>query len=527
MSHSTVRRIVLAAVVIAAAAQFVRPDRTNPPVITEQAFETGGRVPAQVVATVKRGCYDCHSNTTIWPWYTNVSPISWMVADHVTEGRQKLNFSQWNALPANRQIKKLEDIQRLVAKGEMPLSSYLLLHQDAKLSSADKEIVTNWASTERARLQQEQALAAMPPFAPVSTHGGFVYVSGILPGPTIAPASATDDIRSQTTRVLNELSARLTQAGTSLDRVVTLSVYLKRAEDFAAMNQIWAKYWPADPPSRTTVVAGLPRPGALLQVSAVAAAAGTPRQTVHPRAWLKSPSPYSYAVKSGDTLFLAGLVARRGADNSTVKGDIVVQTRTALENAKAILAEAGFGFNDVVSARVFLTDVANFARMNETYRSAWANDPPARATVITGLTNPDYLVEITFVAVKGGTRVAYTTPSAPGSAAAPNPNLSGAIGHGPRLFVSGMLGIVPGKPPDAAEQTREILARLGRTMSLGGAKWSQVIDSVVYVTDLGKAPAVLDAFRAQVGPSLPVGTLVVSGLVSPAGLAEIMLTTGK
>jgi reactive intermediate/imine deaminase len=262
-------------------------------------------------------------------------------------------------------------------------------------------------------------------------------------------------------------------------------------------------------------------------VAAVAALPGTSRQTIHPKPWLKSPSPYSYAVKSGDTLFLAGLVARRGADNTIVEGDIAVQTRIVLENAKAILAEAGFGLKDVVSARVFLTDVALFARMNETYRSAWANDPPARATVVTGLMHPNYLVEITFIAVKGATRVAYTTPSAAGSTAAPNPNLSGAIGTGRRLFASGMLGIVPGRPPDAAEQTRQILERLGRTIALGGAQWSNVIDSVVYVTDLGKAPAVLDAYRAQAGQRLPVGTLVIAGLVSPEGLAEIMLTTGK
>ncbi len=527
MAHLTLRRVLLAFVVVVVAAQFIRPDRTNPAVVSEQALEAAGAVPAQVVATLKRGCYDCHSQITLWPWYTNVNPVSWMIADHVTEGRQKLNFSTWNTLPVKRRVKKLEDIQHLVTSGEMPLPSYLIIHRDAKLSDADKQVVSNWAMAERARLMQEEAIAAMPAFAPFSSHGGLVYVSAILPGAAIAPPSVAEDIRSQTARVLDELSARLAKAGTSLDRVVTLSVYLKRAEDFAAMNQVWAKYWPKDPPSRTTVIAGLPSPGALIQVAAVAAAPGTPRQTVHPGSWLKSPSPYSYAVKTGDTLFLAGLVARRGADNTIVKGDIAVQTRTVLENAKAILAEAGFGLNDIVSARVFLTDVANFAKMNEAYRSAWPKDPPARATVITGLMNTDYLVEIAFVAVKGGTRVAYTTPTADGRAGTPNPNLSSAIGAGPHVFASGMLGIVPGTAPDAARQTREILARLGRTMALGGATWSNVVDSVIYVTDLGKAPAVLEAFRAQTGQALPVGTLVVTGLVTTEGLAEITLTTGK
>jgi reactive intermediate/imine deaminase len=527
MAYSTGRRIAMGIVVVVAAAQFIRPDRTNPPTVPDQAWDEAGQVPADVVATLKRGCYDCHSNTTIWPWYTNVTPVSWMIAGHVTAARVKLNFSTWTTLPPARRVKTLDQIQREVTSGDMPLASYLLIHRNAKLSADDVQVVSTWATRERARLVQEEAIAAMPAFAPTSSHGGLVYVSGILPGPRFAPPAAVDDIGSQTARVLDELSARLVRAGTSLDRVVTLSVYLKRAEDFAAMNQVWARYWPKDPPSRTTVIAGLPHPGALIQVAAVAAAPGVQRQTVHPKAWLKSPSPYSYAVKSGDTLFLAGLVARRGADNATVKGDIKTQTRIVLDNARAILAEAGFRVEDVVAARVFLTDVANFAGMNETYRSAWTQDPPARATVITGLMSADYLVEITFVAVKGGARSAYTTPNADGTPGTLNANLSGAIGVGGRLFTSGMLGIVAGKPADAAEQTREILARLGRTAALGGAGWSNVIDSVVYVTDPGNAPAVLDAYRAQAGQKLPVGTLVIAGMVSRDGLAEIMLTTGK
>ena len=527
MPKSILARLILGFVLVLAVAQFIRPDRTNPHVDATQALDGGGRVPAQVVAVLKRSCYDCHSHNTVWPWYTNITPISWAIAGHVTDGRRALDFSQWQSLPAARRIRTLEGIARMVKFGRMPLASYLLLHRDAKLSAQDTTIVTYWAWAEMARLGQEQAIASMPAFAPVTTHGGLVYVSGILPGSTIAPASVSDDIRAQPARVLDELSARLTKAGTSLDRVVTLSVYLKRAEDFAAMNEVWAKYWPKEPPSRTTVIAGLPSPGALIQVAAVAAAPGNSRRVIHPSAWLKSPNPYSYAVQSGDTLFLAGLVARRGADNTTVKGDITVQTKTALDNAKAILAAAGYSLDDVVSARVFLTDIANFAKMNETYRAAWAKDPPARATVITGLMNPDYLVEITLTAVKGGKRLAFTTPNADGTPGKPNPNLSGAIGLGPRLFVSGMMGVVAGKTPDAAQQTAETLARLERTMKLADAGWSHVIDSVVYVSDLAQAPAALQAFLAKSGKALPTGTVVIAPLVSADGRVEICLTTGK
>ena len=372
-----------------------------------------------------------------------------------------------------------------------------------------------------------QAQATLPSFAPVTTKAGVIYVSGIRPWEGVPSASLPDDIRVQTAVVLDELSARLKRAGSSLDRVLTLHVYLKRAGDFAAMNEVWSKFWPKDPPSRTTVIAETPAVGALIQVSAIAAAPGATREVIRPKAWIASPSPYSYAVRSGDTLYLAGLVARNGADNTFIKGDITVQTKAALENARAILGEAGYTFDDVVSSRVFLTDVANFAPMNDAYRTAWAKDPPARATVITGLMSPDYLVEISLTAVKGGARNALTMPGADGKPGQPNPNLSSAIAAGGRLFLSGMLGIVPGAPPDARQQARELLTRLGRTMAAGGVSWTHVVDSVVYVTEAAGAPAALEAFREQSGGTLPTGSVVVTGLVSAEGRVEIMLTAGK
>ena len=84
-----------------------------------------------------------------------------------------------------------------------------------------------------------------------------------------------------------------------------------------------------------------------------------------------------------------------------MKGDIEAQTSAVFENADAVLAAAGLALADVVSARIFLTDGAAFERMNAAYRTRYPTDPPARATVITPLTAPDYLIEITMVAVKG------------------------------------------------------------------------------------------------------------------------------
>ena len=165
--------------------------------------------------------------------------------------------------------------------------------------------------------------------------------------------------------------------------------------------------------------------------------------------------------------------------------------------------------------------------MNAAYRARFPVDPPARATVITPLVSPDFLLEITMVAARGAGRTAVLTPNADGSPGRPNPNLSSAIRVGPQLFLSGMLGVMPGNAADAAAQTAETLKRLERTMTAAGFGWPDVGESIVYLTDMATAPDVLKVFAARTGGRLPAGTLVGTGLVSPDGRVEIMLTAGK
>ena len=366
-----------------------------------------------------------------------------------------------------------------------------------------------------------QAPPPLPPFAPAAARGGLVFVSGILPSP------AAGALTEQASQVLEELKIRLERAGTSIDRVASVSVYLSSADDFSALNAVWRKYWPSSPPTRTTVVAKLPLPEARIQVSAVAAARGAERRVVLPKGWPEPSAPLSHGVRVDDVLFLSGQVPRRAADSTLVKGDIEAQTNAVFENAEAILQAMGLTLADVVSARVFLTDGAAFDRMNAAYRTRFPANPPARATVITPLVSPDFQIEITMVAAKGAGRAAVLTPNADGSPGRANPNLSSAIHLGPRLFLSGMLGVLPGNASDAAGQTTETLNRLDRTMAAAGFGWADVGESIVYVTDMAAAPEVLKAFAAKAGGRLPVGTLVGTGLVSPEGRVEIMLNASK
>ena len=158
-----------------------------------------------------------------------------------------------------------------------------------------------------------------------------------------------------------------------------------------------------------------------------------------------------------------------------------------MDNGAAILKPAGMSFADVVSSRICLTET-RIQAMNAAYRTYFPSMPPARATVKTGLTGPDYLVEITMVAVKDPSRKAITTPNADGTPGAANPNLSSAIQVGNRLYVSGMLGNTPANKGDVKAQTAETLARIGRTLKAAGFDWAHVVDGLVYLTGHDEVP---------------------------------------
>jgi hypothetical protein len=121
--------------------QFVPVERSNPPVEAEVP------APPNVRAVLKQSCYDCHSNETVWPWYSHVAPVSWFVAHDVHEARKHLNFSTWNQYNPKRQAKKLEEVWEEVDEGEMPLWYYLAIHRDAVLSAEDKALLREWATS--------------------------------------------------------------------------------------------------------------------------------------------------------------------------------------------------------------------------------------------------------------------------------------------------------------------------------------------------------------------------------------------
>ena len=354
------------------------------------------------------------------------------------------------------------------------------------------------------------------PYSPAVKAGGLIYVSGTL-AQDEKGGIAGSDVAAQTRHIIDRMKGVLDAAGSSLPNVVAVTVYLKSAADFAAMNDAYRGYWPKDPPTRTTVVGDLLL-GALVEISMVAVPNGAERVVIHPKDWMASPNPYSYAIRTGDTVFLSGLVPRNGRDNSVVAGDVTAQTKAVMDNAGELLRAAGLDHSNIVSARVYLPNGEDFQAMNAAYRTYFKADPPARATVVAGLAGKGYAVEMTFVASSAPKQVV---------GAPTNPNLSPAIRAGNRLYVSGVLGNNADNAGNAAAQTRETLTRIRATLQAGGYTPADVVDALVYLTDLGKFAEMNTEYRAFFGKDFPARATVGTGLVSPGAVVEIMVTAVK
>jgi hypothetical protein len=144
--------IIVAVIVI----QFInRPDKSTTSEITPSHITKVMNVPSNVESILKRSCYDCHSDHTVWPWYSSIAPVSWLVSDDVVKGRKKMNFSQWAKIPASKREARLNEICEEIKSDEMPLPPYLIMHSDAKLSQADKDILCQWVEIEMKKLEDE------------------------------------------------------------------------------------------------------------------------------------------------------------------------------------------------------------------------------------------------------------------------------------------------------------------------------------------------------------------------------------
>ncbi|HMH21191.1 MAG TPA: heme-binding domain-containing protein [Puia sp.] len=132
--------------------QFIRPDPNSSSAISANDITLHCAVPDTVLALLKRSCYDCHSNNTVYPWYDRVQPVAWWLQYHVNHGKHSLNFSEFAGYAMEKQGKKLKAVSEEVREGGMPLDSYLWIHSYASLSPGEKAVIAGWADSLRSQI---------------------------------------------------------------------------------------------------------------------------------------------------------------------------------------------------------------------------------------------------------------------------------------------------------------------------------------------------------------------------------------
>jgi len=173
------KKIGLALFAIFVIIQFFRIDKTNPEIIAENDFLYAVGAPEEVTQIIKTSCYDCHSNTTQYPWYSNVAPVSWWLKDHINEAREELNFSEWETFEHKRKLKKLKEAVEELEEKEMPLTSYTITHGDAKLSDQQRELLINWFKETLSYFEEGEATAEEEPKSNLSLDNGKKWIANV------------------------------------------------------------------------------------------------------------------------------------------------------------------------------------------------------------------------------------------------------------------------------------------------------------------------------------------------------------
>lgn len=154
------KKILLIITAILVIIQLIRPARNKSTGISQNDITRHYEVPDSVLTVLKTSCYDCHSNNTHYPWYTNIQPVGWWMQYHVNEGKRELNFSEFASYTPKKQHHKLEEVAELVKEDEMPLTSYTLIHRNAIISTENKEHLFRWTDSLRNEIAQKNNLEA-------------------------------------------------------------------------------------------------------------------------------------------------------------------------------------------------------------------------------------------------------------------------------------------------------------------------------------------------------------------------------
>ncbi|PJB13511.1 MAG: cytochrome C [Flavobacteriales bacterium CG_4_9_14_3_um_filter_40_17] len=145
----TFKKTLIALFVVLIILQFIRPEKNMAQGDYVSTFVSETQPTPEVKTILKTACFDCHSNNTVYPWYAEIAPVSYWLADHIDEGKEHLNFSDWVNYVPKKKAHKLEELVEEVEKGEMPLESYTFIHQNARLTAEQTVALISWAKGAR------------------------------------------------------------------------------------------------------------------------------------------------------------------------------------------------------------------------------------------------------------------------------------------------------------------------------------------------------------------------------------------
>ena len=149
-------KILLFLLIVLIGIQFIQPTHNY----TEQVLLTDitktSKVPDNVLTTFKNACYDCHSNKTRYPWYVYIQPAGWIMAGHISNGKENLNFSEFGTYSQRKQVNKLRAIESSIRDGSMPFPSYKIMHSEASLNAVDKRQIFEWIANAKDSLSKNK-----------------------------------------------------------------------------------------------------------------------------------------------------------------------------------------------------------------------------------------------------------------------------------------------------------------------------------------------------------------------------------
>lgn len=155
------KRILILLLIAFIVIQFFRPKKNVSAQTSRNDITTLYTVPGDVKQILDKACNDCHSNNTRYPWYAEVQPVAWWLADHVEEGKHELNYSEFASYSLRKQYHKLEETEEMVKEKHMPLNSYLWMHKDADLTEQERQRLTEWSVGVRKEMEAKHPIDSL------------------------------------------------------------------------------------------------------------------------------------------------------------------------------------------------------------------------------------------------------------------------------------------------------------------------------------------------------------------------------